>query len=115
MFGSNDALMLRLETADDLINAELSKKYPNALYFDLWSRTFQTIDEESKLRVLACGELQDRLARGTFGIVVESAGHVLVDPESGEMVLAGGSATFDGPTPVGRYFSYRLTNISCDQ
>ena len=64
---------------------------------------------------VACGELQDRLARGPFGIVVESAGHVLVDPESGEMVLAGGSATFDGPTPVGRYFSYRLTNISCEE
>ena len=115
MFGSNDALMLRLETADDLVNAEVRQKYPNALYFDLWSRTFQTIDEESKLRVLACGELQDRLARGPLGFVVESAGHVSIDPDSAEILLAGGSATFDGPTPVGRYFSYRLTNISCDQ
>lgn len=115
MFGSNDALMLGVQFSDDLLNAEIRQQYPKALYFDLWNRTFQTIDEKSELRVLACGELQDRLTRGPLGIVVESDGHVSVDPDSGEILLSGGSAAFEAPTPVGHYSAYRLTNVSCNQ
>jgi len=58
MFGSNDALMLGVDFSDDLLNAEIRVKYPNALYFDLWSGTFQEVDDSSHLRVLTCQELQ---------------------------------------------------------
>jgi len=113
MWGSNDANMLGVQYSDDLLNAEIRLKYPHALHFDLWSATFQEVDDAFHLRVLKCQELQELRAIGALGIVVESQGHISVDPSTSRLLLADGSASFEGPTPIGRYFAYRLTSVDC--
>lgn len=115
MFGSNDGLMLGVEYSDDLVNREISERFPKALYFDLWNGNFQAIGDDSRLHVLTCQQLSDSLATGPLGLLVQSAGHVTISPEGTEIVLSDGRALFLGPTKVGKYLAYEFTSLQCDQ
>ena len=115
MFGSNDALMLGVEYSDDLVNREISERFPTALYFDLWSRNFQEIGDDFRLGVVSCQQLSDYLSAGPVGIVVESPGHVTLDREGNEIVLSDGRASFTGPVRIGEYSAYEFTVLRCDE
>lgn len=115
MFGSNDGLMLGVEYSDDLVNREISERFPTALYFDLWSRNFQEIGDDFRLGVVSCQQLSDYLSAGPVGIVVESPGHVTLDREGNEIVLSDGRASFTGPVGIGEYSAYEFTVLRCDE
>lgn len=115
MFGSNDGLMLGVEYSDDLVNREISERFPKALYFDLWNGSFQAIGDDSRLRVVTCQQLSDFLAAGPLGLIVESPGHVTISQGGNEIVLSDGRAPFVGPTKVGEYLAYEFTSLHCDQ
>jgi len=115
MFGSNDGLMLGVEYSDDLVNGEISERFPKALYFDLWNRNFQAIGDGSRLRVVTCQQLSKILATGPLGLLVESPGHVAINQAGNEIMLIDGRASYVGPTNVGRYLAYEFTALRCDQ
>ena len=115
MFGSNDGLMLGVEYSDDLVNREISERFPTALYFDLWNRNFQEIGDDFRLGVVSCQQLSDSLSAGSVGIVVESPGHVSFDLEGNEIVLSDGRASFTGPVGFGDYYAYEFTVLRCDE
>lgn len=109
----DNALMFSIPWIPGAYESRMWAQAPQALYFDLWTRTINAVTPDGLSGPVACSTLANWASNGNLGIVVESQGHLVLDDSRQRILLRDGSATYDTPTPLGPYHSYRLTSVSC--
>lgn len=112
VWSEQNAVMFALPWLNGAYDKEVNRRFPQALYFDIWSRVFIRTSGNGSLEFLSCKDLQ-QLEDSGLGVIVETPNHLQFSSDGRKIRLQEGTAEVEATTTVGVFQAYQLTNIQC--
>lgn len=112
VWSEQNAVMFALPWLNGAYDKEVNRSFPQAIYFDIWSRVFIRTSGNGSLELLSCRDLQ-RMEDGGVGVIVETPNHLQFSSDGQMIRLQEGTAEVEATTTVGVFQAYQLTNIQC--
>lgn len=110
-----NAIMFALPWLNGAYDVEVNKRYPGALYFDIWSRVFIGTTGTGSLRILSCRDVESKAASDGINVIVETPNHLAFEPSGRSFSIRDGEAVARKESSIGSFGVYQLIQVECHQ